>query len=150
MELSQNQLLILEGKICPYCKGETKFVDSKVIYKKKSFGMIYLCEACDAYVGTHKGTEKALGRLANKNLRYLKKEAHKYFDIIWQEKHEKRNKVYYYLSLHLKIPQKYTHIGYFSEKTCLEVINWSKMVLNDMRRLDMDFGVDVKRPHYNR
>lgn len=105
MELNQNQLLILEGKICPYCKEKTKFVDSKVIYKTKSFGMIYLCEPCNAYVGTHKGTEKSLGRLANKNLRHLKKEAHKYFDVIWKEKHEERNKVYYYLSLYLKIPQ---------------------------------------------
>ena len=24
------------------------------------------------------------------------------------------------------------------------------MILNDLRRLDMDFGVDAKRPHYVR
>ena len=31
--------------------------------------MIYICKPCDAYVGVHKGTDKALGRLANKELR---------------------------------------------------------------------------------
>lgn len=35
-------------------------------------------------------------------------------------------------------------------KSELPAVDWSKMILNDLRRLDMDFGVDAKRPHYER
>ncbi len=55
---------ILSGKICPYCGNRTEYVDSSVIYGR-SYGMIYLCWDCMAYVGVHKGTDRALGRLAN-------------------------------------------------------------------------------------
>jgi len=73
---------IITGKKCPYCKKSTEYVDSDVVYRK-SYGMIYLCRACNAYVGVHKGTDKAKGRLANKELRFHKKEAHRYFDNLW-------------------------------------------------------------------
>lgn len=140
---------IMSGKICPYCNNITEYVDSSIIYGK-SYGMIYLCTPCNAYVGVHKNSDKALGRLANVELRYWKKEAHKYFDIIWKEKHEKRPALYKHLSRHLGLPSEYTHIGMFSIDTCKKVVDWSKMILNDLRRLDMDFGVDVKREHLNR
>lgn len=68
---------IFTGKICPYCGKPTEFVDSSVIYGR-SYGMIYLCRDCRAYVGVHKGTNQALGRLANAELRDAKKEAHFY------------------------------------------------------------------------
>ena len=137
---------MLQGKICPYCRGHTKYVNSRVIYGK-SYGMIYLCKPCDAYVGVHKDTHHALGRVANAELRYWKKEAHKYFDVIWKEKHETRSNTYKHLAKHLNIPIQYCHIGMFSVETCKAVVEWSKMILNDLRRLDMDFGIDVKRKH---
>jgi len=131
--LDETQTAIMQGKICPYCKGKTQYVDSTVIYGK-TYGMIYLCKPCDAYCGVHKGTDNALGRLANKELRHWKKEAHKYFDVIWKDGHEKRGVVYKHLSNHLKLPVDYCHIGMFSVKTCQEVVDWSKMILNDLRR----------------
>ena len=149
VQLDDMQKLIMSGKICPYCKGETEYVDSSIIYGK-SYGMVYLCKKCDAYCGVHKGTNNALGRLANKELRYWKKEAHKYFDMIWNECGENRSDVYKRLSVFLKLPSEYCHIGMFSIKTCKEVVDWSKMILNDLRRLDIDFGIEVKRPHYDR
>lgn len=145
--LTEEQQKIIKGEMCPYCKSKSEYVDSSVIYGK-SYGMIYLCRPCDAYVGVHKGTSDALGRMANRGLRELKKEAHSYFDVIWKEGHFKRKDAYRWLSVRLGIPKPYTHIGYFSEKTLKEVIYLSKQFLNDMRRLDMDFGADVKRPHY--
>ena len=33
------------------------------------YGMIYYCPQCGAYVGVHKGTDRAKGRLANAELR---------------------------------------------------------------------------------
>ena len=42
---------------CDYCGRQAEYVDSKVIYGK-SYGMMYLCRNCMAYVGVHKGTDK--------------------------------------------------------------------------------------------
>jgi hypothetical protein len=149
MILNEIQIKLIKGEICQYCKNKTQYIDSSVIYGK-SYGMIYLCKPCDAYCGVHKGTNNSLGIVANKELRYWKKQAHYYFDLIWKEKHETRSNLYQHLSKHLNIPIEYTHIGMFSIKTCKEVIDYSKMILNDLRRLDLDFGIDVKRKHFNR
>lgn len=72
---------INKGLICPYCNSKTEYIDSKYIYGT-SYGMIYICKPCDAYVGVHKGTDNALGRLADKRLRKAKKDAHYFFDKI--------------------------------------------------------------------
>ena len=113
---------ILSGKVCPYCGKPTEYVDSSIVYGR-SYGMIYLCRDCRAYVGAHKGTDQALGRLANAELREAKKEAHFYFDQIaktnlinkiWK-KHipntSNRNKAYLWLSIQLGIPREICHIG---------------------------------------
>lgn len=145
--LTDTQTAIIRGLVCPYCKGNTEFVDSAEVYGR-SFGMIYLCRACRAYCGVHKGTDKALGRVADAELRKLKKEAHLYFDMIWKDGHMKRAETYAALGEYLGIQKEYCHIGMFSPKTCRAVVEWSKRTLNDMRRLDLDFGVEPKRPHF--
>ena len=60
--------------ICDYCGTPADFVDSSVVYHGHSFGMIYLCPRCGAYVGVHKGSDKPLGRLANSELRNWKRQ----------------------------------------------------------------------------
>lgn len=141
---------ILSGKQCPYCNGKSELVDSSVIYGK-SYGMIYLCKPCNAYCGVHKGTTIALGRLANKKLRELKKQAHLYFDMTWDGKTGvmARTEAYGWLSALLGISKDETHIGMFTEKQCEDTIYFSKQLLNDMRRLDMDFGAEPKTPYYD-
>ncbi|WP_300700929.1 zinc-finger-containing protein [Bacteroides sp.] len=145
--LNERQEMIIAGKICPYCGLPTEFTDSIVVYGV-SYGMIYLCRQCDAYVGVHKGTNKALGRLAQKSLRKLKHEAHEYFDKIWMLKYMGRKDAYAWLSRILDIPAEYTHIGMFSEVTCERVINFSKQLLNDYRENDLSKGIEPKTPHY--
>jgi len=147
LQLSELQLSIIEGKICPYCKNKTEYVDSSVIYGK-SYGMIYLCKKCDAYCGVHKNTSNSLGRLANAKLREAKKQAHLYFDKIWQLNIMTRTEAYKWLSETLGLLPEYTHIGMFSNKTCEDVVFFSKQALNDNRRLDLDFGVEPKTPYY--
>lgn len=137
MGLTELQEEMLKGLICPYCKKPSVFVDSKAIYGK-SYGMVYWCKPCDAWVGVHKGTKKALGRLANIHLRYWKKEAHSYFDKLWKSKQLKRGEAYKWLSEYLDIPIKYTHIGMFGPETCQKVVEGSKMLINDLNRLDKD------------
>lgn len=111
--------------ICPYCNQESELTDSAVVYGR-SYGMIYLCKPCDAYVGTHKSSNKPLGRLANARLRRLKMRVHKEFDPIWQRGPMSRKQAYAWLSLALNIHPDDCHVGTFDDKRCeqaLSVIN---------------------------
>ena len=124
---------ITTARKCPYCGKKPDYVDSAVIYGK-SYGMVYCCKDCDAYVGVHHGTSKrALGRLANKELREAKKEAHFYFDQLWRKgmkqgrrKHEVRNAAYDWLSEQIGTPKEFTHIGMFDVELCNEVVRVCK------------------------
>ena len=119
---------MLDGKICPYCKSKTEYIDSSYVYGR-SYGMIYICKPCDAYVGVHKGTNNALGRLANNELRYWKKEAHAYFDILWKKKidngfskKEARGMAYKWLSEKMGLTPELTHIGMMDIEQCKYVV----------------------------
>lgn len=128
MTLTPRQLLIYQGKLCPYCGRTPEYVDSAIIYGK-SYGMVYRCAPCDAHVGVHKGTSDALGRLANRELREWKIRAHNVFDPIWKTGRKSRASAYKWLSQQLGIPPEYTHIGYFSVDTCkrvIEIVNTSR------------------------
>ena len=105
---------ILRGLICPYCGGETVFTDSAEIYRGVSYGMIYLCRPCMAYCGVHKGTNVSLGRIADKDLREAKKQAHYWFDQI-----SKTGK------------EELTHIGMFDIDECMEVVDISRKFLEN-------------------
>jgi hypothetical protein len=121
--MSKEQHLKMTGKLCPYCGAAPKLVDSAVIYNGVSYGMIWLCSPCDAYVGVHKGGKnKPLGRLANAALREWKKKAHAAFDPIWKSNLKSRKEAYSWLSQALKIPRIYTHIGMFGVDTCKKVV----------------------------
>lgn len=145
--LNEIQVEIMKGFVCPYCRNVTQFVDSSIIYGR-SYGKIYHCKPCDAYCGVHKGTNVSLGRLANAELRYWKKEAHKYFDMIWKNGYAKKEELYRTLAEILEIPFEYCHFGMFSVASCKTTVTWSKMVLNDFRQMDIDSGIKVERPHF--
>ncbi len=123
--LTDEQQFIMQGRICPYCKSGTEYIDSAEVYNGVSYGMIYMCRPCDAYTGVHKGTDTALGRLANAELRKWKKEAHKHFDVIWKSGFTDRKEAYKELGEHLNIPTEYIHIGMFGVETCKKVVEWS-------------------------
>lgn len=108
---------------CDYCGRETEYVDSKVIYGK-SYGKIYLCRNCMAYVGVHKGTDKPLGRLANAELRNWKKAAHAAFDPLWKYGRFRghRNAAYAWLAQKMGLPVEKTHIGMFDVGQCRKAI----------------------------
>ena len=120
---------ILAGKICPYCGKETELIDSAEVYHGVSYGWMYICRPCDAYVGCYKGTTKALGRLANAELRKFKHEAHGVFDFIRKKHFMKRAQAYTWLSKQLGTERDYTHIGMFDVDTCKKVIAVSNKYL---------------------
>jgi hypothetical protein len=126
---------ILHGKICPYCLIESTLVDSQAIYGEgHEYGNMYLCQKCGAYVGCHEGTDKALGRLANRELREWKSKVHEAFDPIWRTgkineiwpkyipNTSNRNKAYKWLASQLEIKEEFCHIGMFSIRYCQKAI----------------------------
>lgn len=122
--------------ICPYCNSNVKLENSLKIYGK-DYGLVYICEkypVCDSYVGCHPGSKKPLGRLADKQLRIWKSNAHAYFDWLWKKKIKKekcskryaRTKAYSWLSKQLNIDPKDCHIGMFDIELCKRVIEICK------------------------
>ena len=107
--------------LCNYCGKPAAYVDSSIVYHK-SYGMIYYCPPCTAWVGVHKGTDKPLGRLANAELREWKKKAHAAFDPLWQGGKMRRNQAYAWLAQRLGLPTHLTHIGMFDVITCQQVV----------------------------
>lgn len=127
--------IYLTGRICPYCEEPTVFVDSAEIYGT-SYGMIFLCRPCKAYVGVHKGSAIALGRLANAELRLWKKNAHACFDPLWKrkieggvDKHTARTQTYAWLAEQMNLPRDQTHIGMFDVAECKQVVEICKVEL---------------------
>lgn len=111
---------------CDYCGRLARYVDSSIVYGR-SYGMIYYCPDCRAWVGVHKGTDEPLGRLADAELREWKKAAHAAFDLFWKGK-EKRTRrwVYEWLAKEMGLPQEQTHIGMFDIEQCKQVIRICK------------------------
>lgn len=109
--------------ICPYCKKESVLTDSIVIYGK-SYGWIYLCKPCNAYVGCHRGGsgKQPLGRLANAELRAWKNKAHNSFDPIWKSGMMNRSRAYSWLADKMGLPKKKCHIGMFGIEQCQKVV----------------------------
>ena len=110
---------------CDYCGTPADFVDSAMVYGR-SYGMIYLCPHCHAYVGVHKGSDKPLGRLANAELRAWKSAAHAVFDKLWQYGgpfYHQRGGAYRWLSEKMGLPMEKTHIGMFDVPECKRVID---------------------------
>lgn len=139
--MSNRELIIdiLHGRICPYCGKEPIFVNSVEIYGEgHDYGNMYWCKPCDAFVGTHHGKIKPLGRLANKELREWKKKAHASFDPLWKmgkinevwpkyiPNTSNRKKAYKWLAKQLGVSEEFCHIGMFSVRYCKRTIEICK------------------------
>ena len=111
--------------MCDYCGKQSHFVDSTIVYGR-SYGMIYYCPGCKAWVGVHKGTDVPLGRLADAQLRKAKIAAHAAFDTIWRRRRTTRKEAYKWLSEQMGLPVEKTHIGMFDLAQCEQVITLCK------------------------
>lgn len=129
----RHKWLINTGKLCPYCEEQTVYCDSIAVYAR-SYGMIWFCFPCKAWVGVHKGTNVGLGRLANAELRLAKMDAHALFDQLWQKKMKKenmsknvaRNLAYEWLARTMGIERDDCHIGMFDVAQCKKVVEICK------------------------
>lgn len=115
------------GVKCDYCHRPAKLVPSSEIYglNDKNYGMFWLCPHCDAYVGTHKNSSKhaPLGRLANKELRRWKQNAHALFDPLWKSKKMSRSEAYAYLQEIMGMTPEQAHIGKFDVEDCKKLVS---------------------------
>lgn len=100
---------------CSYCGKAAHLVQTK-------WGWRWCCYKCDARVGCHRGTKKALGTLADKNLRYKRMLVHLKIDPFWQVERYTRTAVYESMSRFLGIDRKACHVGLFDEATCDKII----------------------------
>ena len=108
---------------CPYCDNDAVFVKGSKIYPHRPdlYGKkFYLCSPCDAYVGCH-SDGKPLGRLANRQLRKAKMQAHAVFDPLWKDGPLSRTEAYRWLSKAMGLHPDETHIGMFDVGQCLKV-----------------------------
>lgn len=110
--------------LCDYCHHPANLVDSAAVYSR-SYGPIWICWKCQAWVGVHENAPKftPLGRLANKRLRTAKGEAHAAFDPLWRQGLMTRKGAYAWLSEQMGTPPKRTHIGMFDEAQCQRVVD---------------------------
>ena len=118
---------------CPYCGAMTHLRTADGIYLDNSRNtMLYVCKnypRCDSYVRVHPGTTIPVGTVANKKLRSMRNEAHRYFNQIYYRGIMSKQEAYMWLSDLLGLPMASTHIGMMGEYYCQLVIEECKKVL---------------------
>jgi hypothetical protein len=105
-------------------------VDSKEVYGR-SYGAMWMCKPCDAWVGCHKGTAKPMGTLANAELRNARSVLHALFDPIWENlmeerglsKSQARTMAYEWLAREMDLHPDDCHIALFDYEMCEEVLD---------------------------
>lgn len=121
--------------LCPYCGNKAELADTAEVYRGRSYGMMYICRPCQAWVGCHKGTNKPLGRLANEQLRHFKQKAHAAFDPLWQRgsrrRFESRSAAYEWLAGKMRLSRDECHIGMFDVDDCKNVVQFCTLLLRN-------------------
>jgi hypothetical protein len=123
---------------CPYCGSSITLRSAEGIYRENSAGKkLFVCSRypeCDAYVRVIPGTSTPIGSMANGDLRALRREAHRHFDMLHQTGLMSRSEAYNWLAAMLQSPMSQAHIGYLGEYYCRQVIEESKSMLENRRR----------------
>lgn len=105
---------------CRYCGGEVKLIQNSEIYGAQygKWPYMYICWACDAYVGLHPGTDIPLGTLANRQLRNARNAAKSAFHAVIAGFGIERDEAYENLAGKMKIPREQCHFGWFEVDQC--------------------------------
>ena len=139
--------------ICPYCQKPAKLIDSAVVYRGTSYGLIWDCRPCDAYVGVHKGTENALGTLADAETRKWRRLAHAAFDPLWQTGKMTRREAYKRLQVLADVSEQDAHISRMTAAQCMGLIralgNEGRPILRARSRIDSKPGVAAPRTDFS-
>jgi hypothetical protein len=109
--------------VCPYCKKPAKLIDSAVVYNGRSYGLIWDCRPCDAYVGVQRGTENAMGTMANHETRRARIRAHEAFDPLWKREGMSRNGAYRLMQTVMNMTAEEAHISRMTADQCHRLIH---------------------------
>lgn len=117
---------------CPYCGKKSLRVDSACIYGR-SYGTIFLCPECDAYVGQHhvhrndkKHYGRPLGTLANAETREWRKRAHAAFNPLYENRIIGDRKQTYAAMRHaLGWTVDQAHIAKQGVDGCKKIVEWA-------------------------
>lgn len=118
--------------ICPGCSAAAELTTGAAIYPRrpdlasKSF---WRCAGCDAYVGCHPGTTRALGTPADAPLRSLRSMVHAEFDPLWlrdspRNRFAHRSQAYAWLARGMGLPTAECHIGMFNHEQCERALQY--------------------------
>jgi hypothetical protein len=96
---------------------------------------IYYCKDCRASVGCHFGTNIPLGKMATKEIRILRKQAHEAFDVFWNTGLMSRSEAYLWLADKLEIEISECHISWLSKDRLIEAIFIASTYFSETRSL---------------
>lgn len=125
---------------CPYCGAQAILRPANFVHGHSELSKgkhLYVCRnwpKCDSYVAAHEYDRTPMGTLANGDLRHKRIQAHKAL-----EKYQKITKMdrwatYLWLEGKLGLDSRSTHIGLFSEATCVEVITLCNEAIRNYRK----------------
>lgn len=113
---------------CPYCGSQAYLRPASVLgktdecYNGKEFYVCARYPACDAYVAAHSTSRLPMGTLADKRLRWLRRDAHVAMERLWNMGIMTKQETYRWLQTQMGIPPEDAHIAKFSEFRCEAVI----------------------------
>ena len=113
---------------------ETETNSLPILWHKAKDGKLYVCShfpQCNSYVGVHPGTTNAKGKLANKELRQKRIQAHRVFDQIWLNHIFTKSEAYRWIADKFCLTAKEAHIGEFSTYMCDQLILESMKILEN-------------------
>lgn len=105
---------------------------SEIYHDAKSDRKLYVCHnypACNTYVAAHPNTDKPMGVPANGDLRNLRIQAHRKFDLIWRNGIMTREEAYHWFADSFGLSLRDAHIGMCSDYRCRELIRLCNEVL---------------------
>lgn len=118
---------------CDNCNStRIEFTSNDKVYGRKlgAWPYAYYCNECTAAVGCHPNTQTPLGRMADRDTRFLRKHAHLALDPFWENQYMTRSKAYAWLAAALEIDLESCHISLLSKeqltttiKICTEYLN---------------------------
>lgn len=122
-------------KVYCHCGAYAVLRPASYVHGKDCYAeYLYVCSKypiCDSYVGVHKRNKRALGTLADKELRIKRIKAHQHFNLLWSSGLMKKWQAYKWLQAKFGLNYEQAHIAKFSFYLCDQLIEAVKQVLNN-------------------